>query len=409
CGTGGLAAVPLPLDAAQRARYEAMTARIQAIEGETSIAAPARTAKLRALEPEITSLAYPPLDARWHWGLAHTLSDARDLRGAAEAFDRAAEAGLAAGDDDLYVRAMVAALHVTSSRVSPERLAQLEAQASAGAARLGNPHVDAELLLARAKAYMDRGDSAKARGLLEQADARYTAIAFAPMMMHVSVLQNLGALCLEAGDLDAADRALARTVALARLRYGEAAPYWEARSARASVLLAKNDLAAAEVELRAVATGLERTAPDGGQLGMTRAYLCALLTERAQLDDARVECARSVAAIARSLGADSPGLVWPLTLSGQVELRAAAVDAALVFLERAVALAAAGQVRVIETTIAQANLAIALRAGNQPARARALARKVAPALVSPDVAETRRDFVRAFPELERLASPAPGR
>jgi len=406
CARGALPALPMTLAPEARARYEALAKRVQAIEMDRQQTPQARTASLRALAPELAQLGYAPLDARWHWAIAHTLSDTRDTAGAALAFDRAAQAGLAAGDDDLYVRALIAELHVVTTAASAERVAQLEAQATAGAQRLGNPQVDAQLLLARANAHMDRGDAAAARALFEQAAARYAEIAVAPMAMHVAALQNLGALCLEAGDLDAAERHLARAVELAAGRYGrDAAPRWEASAARATVLVAKGDLARAETELRAAADGLARTAPDGGQLGMTHAYLCAVGIAQAKLADARAACAASVAAIARVLGDDSPGLVWPLTLSGQVELRASAAADALRFLRRAVALATAGHVRPIERTVAEAYLAIALRAAKQPAEARALAAKVAPALAAPEVAESRADFVRAFPELAAIATP----
>ena len=165
------------------------------------------------------------------------------------------------------------------------------------------------------------------------------------------------------------------------------------------MLLAKQDFAAAETELRAAADGLERTNPDGGQAGLTRAYLCAMLRGQDKLADARAACAASIASLTRVLGAESPGLVWPLTLSGQVETATGAPTTALPFLHRAVALGTTNHVRPIEVAIAKAQLAIALQAAGHTVEAKALATEVAPMLAAPELAETRADFVRAFPAL----------
>ncbi|HEU0032161.1 MAG TPA: tetratricopeptide repeat protein, partial [Kofleriaceae bacterium] len=404
CERGSLSAVPEALAPAQQARYEALAETIQRLETDSSVKPPERLAKLRAMQPDIDALHYAPLDARWRWGLGHALSDAHDLAAAAKEFAVSAETGLAAGDDNLYVRALIAQLHQTRAG-SADQIALLESQAEAGARRLANPQVDAQLLIARANVYMERGDNAKARTLFERADAVYQQIALAPMAMHVMVLQNLGAICLETGDMAAGDRYLDRAVELARLRYTDAgAPYWEARGARATSYLFRKDLAKAEPELRAAADGIERTSPTSGQAGMLRAYLCILLLGKNQVADARAQCAASVQAM-QALGADTPAQVWPLTLSGQVELRDDHVDLALAFLERAVRLAEQNHVRPIELTVAQAYYAIALRAGKRTADANALARIVAPKLRDPAVAESRGDFVRYFPELRAQASP----
>ena len=405
CVRGSLPAVPEHLPPEQRARYKELVANIQRIERDTAIKPAQRAEQLRALAPEITELKYPAVEARWHWALAHTYNDTRDGVRAAAEFDRAAQAGLAAGDDNLYVRALILELHLTSSTATPERIAQLEAQAQAGARRLASPPVDAELLRGRATLYLDRGDAAKARALFEEADALYTRISVAPMAMHVAVLQNLGAVCLEAGDFDAAERALDRAVERARGRYGEGAPFWEARAARAVVYLGRRDLAKAEAELLAAADGLARTRPDAGQLGQLRAYVCMLKIMRGDLPAARTECAASLAALRATVGDNSPYEIWPLTLAGQVELRAHAYDAAVPFLERAAKLADTGNARAIEAATARAYYAIALLGVRRTREARALATKVAPALRAAELAETRRDFVRAFPHLTAAASP----
>ena len=117
-----------------------------------------------------------------------------------------------------------------------------------------------------------------------------------------------------------------------------------------------------------------------------------------KLADARAACAASIASLTRVLGAESPGLVWPLTLSGQVETATGAPTTALPFLHRAVALGTTNHVRPIEVAIAKAQLAIALQAAGH-VEAKALATEVAPMLAAPELAETRADFVRAFPAL----------
>ena len=406
CVRGSLPAVPEHLPPEQRARYQDLVAQIQRIERDTTIKPAQRAEQLRALAPTIAGLRYPALEARWHWALGHTYNDSRDAVRAAAEFDRAAQAGLAAGDDNLYVRALILELHLTSSTATAERIAQLEAQAQAGARRLASPPVDAELLRGRATLYLDRGDAAKARTLFEEADALYTKISVAPMAMHVAVLQNLGAVCLESGDLDAAERALDRAVELARGRYtDDGAQYWEARAARGVVYLGRRDLAKAESELLAAAEGLARTRPDAGQLGQLRAYVCMLKIMRGDLPAARAECAASLAAIRAAVGENSPYEIWPLSLAGQVELRAHAYADAVPFLERAAKLAESGNARAIEAATARAYYAIALLGVKRTREARALAAKIAPTLRPAELAETRKDFIRAFPELTAAASP----
>ncbi|HEY5925864.1 MAG TPA: tetratricopeptide repeat protein, partial [Kofleriaceae bacterium] len=406
CARGSLPAVPEDLPADTRVRYEDLSKQIQTIERETTLKPRERTAKLRALAPAIEALHYPPLDARWHWGIGHTLNDATDSAGAAAEFDLAAQAGLAAGDDNLYVRALIMELNLVSTTASPERIAQLESQAQAGAKRLANPQVDAELARSRAVLYMDRGELAKSRELFEQADALYSKLAIAPMTMHIAVLQNLGAVCLESGDLDAAERALDRAVDLSRRRFTEqGAFYWETRAARGTVYLARRDFTRAEAEMRAAADGLERTAPDGTQLGRLRAYICMLLRVRKDYGGARAECAASLAAIRTTVGPDSPHEVWTLYQSGHVELAAEDYAGALGFLERAVALAKHDSVRPIERATAQTYLAIALLGAKRIPQARALAAKIAPVLRGPELEESRGDFVRAFPDLAAQATP----
>lgn len=396
CARGSLPASPLPISGAARVEYEALAARVAGVEHDHAKAPAARVEALRALAPQVAALAYPPLEARWHWAIASALNDADDKTATAAEFDRAAQIALAAGDDNVYVRALISQLH-TSAGASAERIATLEAQAAAGASRLGNPEVDAELALARAFVAMARGDNAKARTLFTDADAQFTKLAIAPMAMHVSVLQNLGALALEAGDLAAAETTLDRAVEVARGRYtAEAAPYWEARAARAVVLLARRDFAKAEPELAAAADGLERTNPSSGQAGFTRAYLCLMLRTQAKLDAARAACDACLASMTKVLGEHGAGLVWPLTLRGQVETAAQRFDAALPFLRRAVAIAARQPVRPLEATIAKAQLAVAL----QGAGARAEALAIAPQLAAPELAETLVDVKAAFPNLK---------
>jgi predicted Ser/Thr protein kinase len=416
CAAGSLLAVPARLPPPEHARYEALVDRLHAIEGSAATPPAQRLAELRALEPEVTALAYPPLAARWHWSLGHALSDGVDDAAAARELDLAAQTGLAAGDDDLYVRALVAELQVSTTAASADRVAQLEAAAAAGAARLGNPQLDAQLLLARANVRLMRGESAEARELFTAADARYAEVALAASPMQVMIAQNLGAIALEAGDLAAAERHLDRAVELAKARYTEAsAPYWEARGARATAYLARGELDRAEPELRAVVDGMDRHRPASDQVVMMRAYLCALAFVRAtdDLGPARGECAAAVAAAVAVSGADGGANVWPLTLSGQVELKAGDARAAVAFLDRAVAIAAAAHVRPIEATVARTYRAIALAAAGRRREARALAVELAPALAGAEVAQARADLARAFPDVPGLSpatlpAPVPG-
>lgn len=399
CERGGLPASPLPIEGEPRRRYHALVARMQALEGENARTPAQRGEALRALGTEIEALGYLPLEARWHWAIAHTLNDAGDVKGSAAAFDRAAQVALAAGDDDVYVRASISSLR-TSAGASEERIAGIEAAATAGARRLGNPQVDAQLVAARAHLAMERGDNAKARTLFAEADARFTKIAIAPMLLHMAVLQNLGAIALEAGDLTAAETALDRAVEIARGRFStDGASYWEARAARAVLLLAKRDFAKAETELTAAAEGLERTTPASGQAGFTRAYLCVLLRAQKKYAEARAACDASIASMTKVIGPDGAALVWPLTLRGQVETAANAFADGIPYLRRAVALAAKHPVRPIEAIVAKAQLAIALYLAGEKAEGTALAKEVAPRLAAPELAETLVDFKVAFPSL----------
>jgi len=293
---------------------------------------------------------------------------------------------------------------VTSTGASPDRVAQLEDAATAGARRLGNPHVEADLLNARGYLHFVRGDNATARRLFEQADAAYLAASLAAEPFHISVLQNLGAVCVELGDLACGDRALDRAVALARQRYGDAPLYWETVSARATVDLARKELAKAEAELRDAVAGFARDPTATYQLGMTYSYLCATYHLEVKDDDARAACASAIAAMTKTFGDDGAALVFPLELAGQIELAAHAPATALAHLRRATELARAANVRPIELTTAEAYLAIALLETHQRAEARALAAKVAPALRETGLEEARADFVRAFPELRAAAS-----
>jgi tetratricopeptide (TPR) repeat protein len=400
CGRGFLPARPEPLEGARRTRYEELAKQVRTLEDARDVSAPERVKRLRAMEPEVRALAYQPLTSRWHWAVGHAIADTQNAVEAAAEYDLAAQAALAAGEDAVYVRALISELHMFGG-ADAAKVAQVESHAIAGAQRLGNPAIDAELAIARATMYMDTGDAKRGIEAFREADALYTKVSLSAMPMHVAVNQNLAALLYEQGELDAGDAAADRAVSLARERYGEnGAEYWETRAARATSLMFREEYAKAEPELRAIAEGLARAQPTGGQVGYTYAFLCAAILAQGRVEDARAECARSVASTTTALGDSTGGLVWPLTLSGQVELKVSPT-AALPFLTRAVALAKAAGARKIELDVAQTYLAIALRGAKREAEAMALARQVAPVLADPALAEGRRDFARAFPELVR--------
>ena len=341
-----------------------------------------------------------------HWAVAHALSDARDVVGSAREYALAAETALAGGDDNVYVRALILELQLLPSSASADHAEALERQASAGAARLGNPQIEAQLLLARANRAMERAEGKAARTLLAEADQLYARTSVHAHAQHVGILQTLGALSLELGEFEVADGYLDRMVTLAGERYTRTdAPYWEARTARATSYVFRGQLDRAETELRAATAGLESTSPDSAQVGISRAYLCATMLAKVELERARAECVASVRATRAAVGADSAGLVWPLTLSGQVELQAGAPAAALAFLEHAGALVDAGSAPPVEATTARTYLAIARLAAHQDSAARTLATRVAPELAGPEFAEARRDFIRAFPALAAIATP----
>ncbi len=405
CGRGSLPAVPEEQSPEARAKYVALSAQLREIESDTKLRPRDRTAKVRALAPQIEQLDYAPLTGRWHWSVARTLHDGGDDVAAAAEYDLAAQAGLAAGEDGLYVHALIFELKLVAQTASADRVLQLETQAEAGVQRLGNPALEANLVLTRAAIYHGRSEHAKARELYEKADAIYQKLSVAPMAMHVAVLQNLGAVCLESGDLACAQRALDRAVELAHRRYTDAGPeYWETRAARAVLYMAHRDFAKAEAEMRAAADGLQRTRPSGTQIGRLRAYICQLLMQRKEIDAARAECAASVASLHQTVGEGTTDEVWSLTMSGQVELTAKAYPAAVAFLERAVAIVKASKLQTIEATTATAYYAIALLAVKRAKEARAVAVEIAPVLRAPELAESRRDFVRAFPDLTGAAT-----
>jgi len=402
CARGSLPAVPEPLEPDASKRYDAVIKTVQQLEMDSKLRPAERTAKLRALAGDIAALHYAPAESRWHWALGHTLSDGEDIPGALKEYDLSARAALAAGEDNVYVRALIMQLNLTSETASDARIAELETQAQAAALRLGQPQIDAELFRARGMMYLNRGDGVKARKALEEADALYSKIAVAPMAMHMAVLQNLGAVCLEAGDGEAAARYLDRAIEVARGRFTETgAYYWQARGARAVLDLQRKDYDRAERELRIVAAGLDRTYPDGSQAGQLRTYLCAVELARNHLPEARSTCAAAIAGIRAMDGAGSPHEVWPLAMSGQIELRAGKLSAGLAFLEQAMAIARKGNVRPIEATTAATYYAIALLAAKRTREARALAEKIAPALRAPELAEAHGDFALYFPDLAK--------
>jgi tetratricopeptide (TPR) repeat protein len=206
---------------------------------------------------------------------------------------------------------------------------------------------------------------------------------------------------LETGDQAAAERYLDRAVELARERWTENGPhYWEARGARATSLVFRNELARAEPELRAVADGLARTRPDSDQIGAFRTYLCAAQLGQNKHDAARAECANAVAATRAAVGDASAGLVFPLALSGQVELHDHAPAAAVPLLRRALEIARANHVRPIEVAMSEAYLAIALFETHEVAEARKLAVEVAPMLRTPELDEAHKAFAKVFPDLQ---------
>lgn len=159
--------------------------------------------------------------------------------------------------------------------------------------------------------------------------------------------------------------------------------------------------------MRAAVDGLVRTQPDSTQVGRLRAYLCLVRLAKQDVVGARAECAASLRALRAVAGPDSPHEIWTLTLSGQVELADHRFIEAVTFLERAAALAVAGNVRSIEAATAQGYYAIALLRAKRTTQARAVAVKIAPALRAAELAETRREFVQAFPELTQAATPSP--
>jgi len=406
CGQGSLPAIPEKGPPEIHQRYTELVRTFQDIEMNTKLRPAERTAKLRALEPEVKRLHYGPLEARWHWSLGHTLGDAFDADAGAREMDLAAQTALAAGEDEVYVSALITELRMTSTAASADRVAQIENAATAGARRLGNPHVDADLFNARGLLHMERGDYQQARTLYEQADAKYTEASLAAEPMHVSVLQNLGAICVETGDLTAADRFLDRAVELARQRYGDGAPYWEARAARASSILFRNQLVKAEAELRAAVAGLTRIAPVTHQLGQMQTFLCVALLGQKKHADARAACGDAIASLARSVGGTSAALVFPLALAAQVELHDNAPAAALPLARKASEIAHAAHVRPVELATADVYYAIALHGTGHRAEARAIAVKVAPLVRGPEMEEGRKDLLRAFPDLRAVASPA---
>ncbi|MCE9579751.1 MAG: hypothetical protein K8W52_41920, partial [Deltaproteobacteria bacterium] len=399
CTGAHVPSVPAPPAPAIAARVRAIDARLREIA--TVLAPLTRLAEVRALGAEVGALGDGALASRWHSALASALMLGGDTAGALAELEQTARLAEAAGDDDGHARAMLDRLRVGFSRGDGD-LERLRADAEAAAQRLGNPAIDAEVALGVALMQISRGDAATARRAIEGALARYEPIAIDAHARIIAMWQNLGGACQAMGDLDAAQRAFDRGLALAHARWGDDHPETlELRGARATNLMYRGDLAAAEPELVAVAAGLTR------QLGLAsptvmqaRAYLCELALERRDPARALAACRDALASGEAAFGADSPQLGWPLTLQAQAQLASGAPADAVRSAERALAGYAHGTLAPTDIPLAQAYLAIALDRTGARDRARALAGSVARTLASmPDLAATLAELRAQFPGL----------
>ncbi|MGN6110004.1 MAG: tetratricopeptide repeat protein, partial [Kofleriaceae bacterium] len=412
CGRAAIPSVPPPPPAGDAAEVRAIEAASRAIRLDPSTTITDKLARVRALEPRIKRVAYPPLEAAWRNDLAAALAEAGDhgaARGELEASVRLAEV---AGDDDARVRASINLLNhalVTGALDTAALVRTTEAIAE----RLGNPSMLVELRQTQAQLRIARGDLPGALAMLREASARLASIEIDAHPAAVRLAQNLGAAEQLAGELGAAQATLDRGVAIARRRFGDRDPRTlEIRGARATNLLASGDLAAARTELASVAEGLAAALGEQAPpVAQARGYLCELALEQRDPQAAEI-CDAALRSFEQVFGADSPQLAWPLTLAGRQRLAAERPGEAIALFERAVATTERGAIGPTERPTAQAYLALALRrARQQPERARELAAEALPQLRDePSLRARRRAGTRALSEARiALAAGAPDR
>jgi tetratricopeptide (TPR) repeat protein len=372
CASGVVPAVPAPPTAAQFAESEALQDAVRVINFERRTPPQKQVAELHALEPRITTLAYPRVTEAYRMALATAQHKAGNEVEAKRELDATVALAESAGDDDTRTRALIDILRDAFNEGSSDTTALAKA-AEAAAARLGNPAITAELEMSEGLAFMTRGDNAAALKAMTEAMRLLDEIAIGANAEAVNAAQNLAGVQQASGDMAGAQATYDRGYALSRARYGDDdVNTLEMRGARATNLLYRHD-AAARPELAAVAAQLKKLVGDAPPVAQALGYVCESDLQRTDYAASKASCDAALAAAEKSFGPKHPQIAWPLTLLGQQRIEAGAPAEAVAPLERALVLTAHDAVSPTDHAVAQAWLALAVKT-SQPARAKQLAR-----------------------------------
>jgi tetratricopeptide (TPR) repeat protein len=221
---GASAVTALPVDRAEATRVEAVRSELdQAGVLETAGRNVDALARVKALEPEVTRLAFKPLAAQYQLDLARAYVAATQPDAAQPLLSQAFASAVALGDDELAFDATVSMAEVLGAEKADFDGARAKlVEARAWLNRLGSPPKK-ELELSALEGYVElhSGDYAKSRPALER--ALQLARAAKPVNPEdlATALVNLGA--LEYGSLkpDAAEPLAREAIEVAARAFGE--------------------------------------------------------------------------------------------------------------------------------------------------------------------------------------------
>ncbi|CAN5868292.1 hypothetical protein BH11MYX2_BH11MYX2_29290 [soil metagenome] len=385
---------PLPPTAAQAASYAPLRDQIDAAAihtGKKSIAA------LDAIRPAVDANGYPALSLAWSSAMISELTFAGDHARALRVVEAARHVALATSDD-----VQLGWLAVSRLRIATEDradTAEMDADVTALADRVGSPLLTAEGLQARAeRAYRDQHPN-QALELLDRAVQLYQDTVLIPPPTLRTAYMDRAAALQQLGKLDEAQQALDLAFVAASTRFAPgSAELEETAAARATNLIYLGKLDEASTQLRALRSTLAADHRDitstGFQIDM---YLCQI--EMVQKVPSTVAtCEAAIAKGEKVYGADHIALIAVRNVLAQY-LVETDVPHGITVLEETLRIGANGGVSPMDVPYAQALLSLAYNQVKRHGDGCALAARAIIILRDSPQTDMVNELNRAFPEL----------
>ena len=399
CERGTVLAIPAPLTKSENEALDVAHAELDAIMSDQKLTSSEKRKQLAALQQRLAVLG-PAGSSAWRQASASLYTAQADRTKAAEEYAAIYRIATEAGADELAAQALVNQLLVLPPSASTDAVDQLVAHARASVERLGNPYWRAQLSGAIANLADARGDFKTSISMFRTGIKKLEALRLSPHHFELSMMQNLGATLVDAGDPTAASELLKQAVKHAEVRWAVVEPieYWALRTGYATALLASEKTDEALAELLVVAEGLEAIEASAYERGIVQSFLAAAFSKQGRPSEARLVAERAVELVQEDTG-ESVALVWPLTSAAQIAQKATDWAVSKKHLVRALAICNGGSCREIEVVLVKSHLAIALKRTGDRGQGMALAREVMVPLKQPGLEKTRADLAAEFPNL----------